>query len=99
MSAPEQAGTVIIPEGEKLVYKSELFDVVIRSKRIDPGLTRDRHLVEVELLEQDPLIQRIATLDIPQDIWSQLDVGERVKARLYEHPDKRWLPLPPAGVL
>lgn len=98
MSAQEDAGTVIIPTGEKIIYKSELFDVIVRSKHKSKGLVRDRYLVAVELLEQDPLLERIALLDIPEDVWKVLEVGERAKARLYEMPDKTWSTKPPAGV-
>lgn len=97
MSAEEQ-GTVIIPTGEKLIYKSELFDVIVRSKHKNVGLVRDRYIVAVELLENDPLVERIALLDIPHDVWRELEIGERVKARLYEQPDKTWSTKPPAGV-
>jgi hypothetical protein len=98
VNAPEVAGTIIIPEGEKILYKSELFDVIVRGKHKSKGLFRDRYLVSVELLEQDPLLERIALMDIPHDVWLDLTIGERVKARLYEHPDKSWKSKPPSHV-
>lgn len=96
MSAEEQ-GTVIIPTGEKLIWKSELFDVIVRSKHKQVGVVRDRFIVAVELLDNDPLLERVALLDIPEDVWRDLHPGERVKARLYEQPDKRWTTKPPTG--
>lgn len=99
MRVPEEPGVVYIPEGEKLVYKSELFDVVIRSKSQGEGFTRNHFYVLVELLEHDPLLERTVVLEIPEDVWHQLEIGERAKARLYEQPDKRWTTRPPAGVL
>lgn len=97
MSAPDETGTFIIPATDKLVYKSELFDVIVRSKHKSKGLTRDRFIIAVELLDQDPLLERVAVLDIPEDIWRELGVGEKAKARLYEHPDHRWLTTPPTS--
>jgi hypothetical protein len=98
VSAQEEGGTVIIPDGEKIIYKSELFDVIVRGKHKSKGIVRDRYLVAVELLEHDPLLERTALLDIPEDVWKQLTIGERAKARLYELPDKTWSTKPPAGV-
>lgn len=92
----EDVGTFVIPEGEKLIYKSELFDVVVRGKSMTEGFTRDHYYVQVELLEQDPLVERLVTVEITQDVWQQLEIGERAKARLYEQPDKRWTTRPPA---
>ena len=96
MSTPEETGILVIPEGEKLYYKSELFDVIVRAKHKAQGIIRDRFLVAVELLDHDPLLERTALLDIPQDVWEQLSIGERAKARLYEQPDRRWATKPPA---
>ncbi len=94
----EQAepGTLIIPTGEKLTFKSELFDVVVRAKQRHQGITRDRYLVAVELLENDPLLERTALIEIPHDVWNELGIGERAKIRLYEQPDERWTHLPPS---
>jgi ABC-type molybdenum transport system ATPase subunit/photorepair protein PhrA len=96
VTAPEETGTLIIPEGEKILHRSELFDVIVRGKHKSKGLVRDRYTVSVELIEQDPMLERIALMDIPYDVWSQLSVGERVKARLYEQPDKKWTTKPPS---
>lgn len=93
----EAAGTVIIPDGEKIIYKSELFDVVVRGKHRSKGIVRDRYLVSVELLEQDPMLERTALLDIPEDVWKSLTIGEKAKARLYEMPDRTWSTRPPVG--
>lgn len=94
---PLEPGTVIIPDGEKLIYKSELFDVIVRAKRKAPGLVRDRFLVAVELIEQDPLLERTALLDVPEEIWKDLSEGERCQARLYEQPSGQWSTKPPVG--
>lgn len=96
---PPAPGTIIIPDGEKLVYKSELFDVIIRAKQQAPGLVRDRFLVTVELVEQDPALLRSAVVDVPEAIWRDLEEGERCQARLYEQPDGQWTTKPPAGVV
>lgn len=93
----EHASTVTIPDGEKLTYKSELFEVVVRGKHRHPGITRTRFLVVVELLENDPLIQRTALLEVPEAVWKDIDVGEKAQARLYENPDKTWTPTPAPG--
>lgn len=98
MSEQEPAGTIIIPAGEKLTYKSELFDVIIRHKSVAQGLTRDRYMVAVELLEHDPLIDRTALIEIARDVWTELGLGERAKIRLYEQPDERWTTHLPARV-
>jgi hypothetical protein len=93
----DMPGTLVIPEGEKLIHRSELFEVVVRSKHRSRGLFRDRFMVAVELVEGDPLLQRVAVLDIAEDVWRQLEAGERAQARLYEQADRSWTTLPPRG--
>lgn len=90
MDSQDSAGVVIIPEGDKISFKSELFDVVVRGKHRHRGLTRDQFLVTAELVEQDPLLERMAVIEIQRDVWDQLHVGDRAKIRLYEQPDQRW---------
>lgn len=87
--------TVELPEPGKLYYKSELFDVIIRSKHKQPGLFRERFVVAVELLEADPLVERIALLEIPEDVWRAVAPGEKCQARMYEQPNGSWLSKPP----
>lgn len=96
MSEPEVApGTVLLPEPGKLLYKSELVDVVVRSKHKNPGITRDRFVVAVEVVDPDPQVERIALLDIPEAVWREIKPGERCQARMYEQPNGQWTSKPP----
>jgi hypothetical protein len=91
----EESKVEIAPEGE-LLYKSELFDVRVLAKRKVAGITRDRFLMTVEFQENDPTIEKIALIDVPEDVYNDVSVGEKVLARLYYHEkDNKWLSKPP----
>lgn len=92
-------GQVVIPVGEKLIHKSDLFDVRIRERTQAVGLLgRTRFFLLVEILEQDPLLQRMALLEVPEDVWRSVSVGEQAQARLYEDPNtKQWSHVPPVS--
>ena len=91
-----QSGLVIIPTEEKITFKSELFEVRVKDKYKTTGLTRDRYLLEVDLLENDPHLQRSATIEVPEEVWHDIDKGENAMARLYENPEtKGWNFTPP----
>lgn len=96
LAPSSESGLVSFAEPGTLVYKSELFPVVVRTKQVQPGFTRDRFVVGVDIVDDDPQVQRAALLDIPEDVYQSLEIGERVMARMYEHPDKSWQPKPPA---
>lgn len=93
--APKAGGLVSIAEPGVLYHKSELFPVIIRHKQVSKGLLRDQFLVGVEILEDDPAVTRTALMDIPEDVYKSLGVGERVMVRLYHHPDDTWKTTPP----
>lgn len=92
----QDTGVVSIAEPGVLYYRSELFPVVVRAKQISKGILRDQYLLGVELLEDDPTVTRTALMDVPEDVYKSVGVGERVQARLYFHPsDETWRPTPP----
>lgn len=89
--------TVEIAEEGSVLHKSELFDVRITAKRKLAGLTRDRYIVAATVLDSDPTLQKNLMIDIPQDVWESLEVGEKVLARLYYHESlNKWLTRPPS---
>lgn len=94
-SAPE-SGQVLIPTGEKIIFKSELFDVQIVNKHKATGITRVKHYLVVEILEDDPSVEKLATLETTEEVYQSVSIGERVKARLYQQPDQRWTTTPPS---
>lgn len=92
----QDTGVVSIAEPGVLHYRSELFPVVIRAKQVSKGILRDQYLLGVELLENDPTVTRTALLDVPEDVYNSVGIGERVQARLYYHPnDATWKSTPP----
>lgn len=88
-------GEVIIPQGEKIIHRSELFDVRITAKDIKQGLTKDIYLLLVLVLENDPLVEREAWVMVEKDIYDSVEAGDQVKLRLYEQSDGRWTRNPP----
>lgn len=94
MDQPE-SGIVSIPEGERIVHRSELFDVRIIQKKTQVGMTKDVYLLEVAVEDKDPLLLQQAWVMVEQDIYNQVEKGERVKLRLYEHPNGQWTKMPP----
>lgn len=95
MSQTGATGSLILPEGDHRTFTSELFPAVITDKTLQSGFVRDRYRVTVDLLDQDPVLQRTAVLDVAQEVWASLGVGEKVQVRLYQHPDQQWKSLPP----
>lgn len=96
MSDQNESVVHIAPPGT-VIHKSELFPVIIRGKQIEKGVLRDRYVVNVEILENDPTVTRTALLEIPEDVYKSLSVGEKVEARLYQHDDNTWQPRPKAS--
>lgn len=92
ISAP---GAVVIPTGEKRTFVSELFSALVLDKAVQSGFTRDRYTLTVELLEQDPNVVRTATVEVIERDWRDVDRGDRVLIRLYQHADKTWTPIIP----
>jgi hypothetical protein len=86
---------IVLPLGEKLVHKSELFKARVESKYVQSGLTRDMHRVLLTLLESDPNVTRTALVAIAEQDYQDIEVGETVQIRLYEHEDGKWLTNPP----
>lgn len=86
---------IILPVGEKILHKSELFSARVQGKSIHRGITKDIHKVELLLLENDPLVERVALAAVAKEDWDGLAVGDTVLIRLYEHTDGKWLTTPP----
>lgn len=91
----EHASSVIIPVGEKLTFKSELFEVHVLRKFRRTLLTREAYYVLVELDDKDPLLIRQAVVEIQRDDWAQARPGDRCRMRLYEQADGTWDPVMP----
>jgi hypothetical protein len=89
------APNVVIPAGEKRTYVSELFAALVLDKDIYNGFTRDRYVLTVELIEQDPTVVRTAVIEVLEPDWKDVAVGDKVMIRLYQHADKTWSPVVP----
>lgn len=93
MSDP--TSSLILPTGEKIMHRSDLFRVEVLGKECRIGLTKDSHILHIKLLENDPNVQREAWVLVPADVYQSVEKGERLQARLYEHPDGTWNVNPP----
>jgi hypothetical protein len=92
---PLPPGSLVLPQGDKILHESDLFRVRIVDKRIQPGVTRDLYLLDVRLEDRDPMLVETATVMVEPGIWEDVDVGERVQLRCYKHPDGVWRDRPP----
>lgn len=98
MDEEQKGETVELPVGEKIVFKSELFDVRVLDKTIKTGMTKDIFMLKCLVLDDDPLIDREAWVTVEKEVYYVVDRGEKVKLRLYEQEDGRWQRMPPKVV-
>lgn len=86
---------IVLPLGEKILHKSELFSARVMGLSTTPGLTKDIYRAELLLLENDPLVERTVLAMIAKQDWDSLSQGDTVLIRLYEHENGKWLSTPP----
>lgn len=92
---PPNPGDIVLPMEPLIIHHSELFDGHITRKAVVSGVTRDLHRLTIRLIESDPMVQQHAEVEVPQETYVAVEVGERVLIRCYKHPDGSWTPTPP----